>query len=275
MPSVPAGLRTAASLALLATTALLLPLPGRAAPKPASCPPPPAGRHVVLERGWRSQGGEQQPLARLRQESWSADGRIEGTVFERSGQAFRQFNYSGRLRPIGTCRVRLERTMPDADPTSLDQSSRDEAEAVLDASGRPRYSLSLAPGTTITGIWRQQADAACTPATLAGTVLSQQQGLSWDRGWRPNAVVQRETWRRGVVQGVALSSYAGKVETASYTGTMRVNADCLATVVQRDSEGVDYHYRAIVMADGSGYLYLQEDPRDLTVGWLEAMDPHS
>jgi hypothetical protein len=143
------------------------------------------------------------------------------------------------------------------------------APAVLDAFGRPRYSLSLAAGSTITGIWRQQTDAACTSATLAGTVLSQQQGLSWDGGWRPNAVVQRETWRAGAVQGVALSSYAGRLETASYSGTIEVNADCLATVVQRDSEGVDYHYRAIVMADGSGYLYLQEDPNDLTIGWLE------
>lgn len=264
MPSAPAELPTPAWLALLASTTLLLPLPGRAAPKPASCPPTPAGRHVVLESGWLGEGGEQQPLARLRQERWTADGRIEGTVFERSGQAYRQFDYRGMVRPIGPCRVRLERTAPDPGP-----GTRDEAEAVLDASGHPRYSLSLAAGSTITGIWRRQTDAACTAATLAGPVLSQQQGLSWDGGWRPNAVVQRETWRGGAVQGVALSSYAGRLETASYSGTIEVSADCLATVVQRDSEGVDYHYRAIVMADGSGYLYLQADPSDLTIGWLE------
>lgn len=264
MPSVAVGLRPTARLALLASTALLLPLPGRAAPQPASCPPPPAGRHVVLERGWRGQGADQQPLARLRQERWMADGRIEGTVFERSGPAFRQFRTTGTWRPIGACRVRLERITPNAGTTG-----RDEAEAVLDAFGRPRYSLSLAAGSTITGIWRHQGDAACTAATLTGTVLSQQQGLSWDGGWRPNAVVQRETWRAGAVQGVALSSYAGRLETAAYSGTIAVNADCLASVVQRDSEGVDYRYRAIVMADGSGYLYLQEDPDDLTIGWLE------
>ena len=264
MPSVRSGMRPSILLALVATVALIPPLPGRAAPQQASCPPPQAGRHVVLERGWLGEGFEQEPLARLRQERWTADGRIEGTVFERSGQAFRQFRSSGTVRPIGPCRVRLERTTPDPGP-----GSRDEAEAVLDAFGRPRYSLSLASGSTITGIWRQQADAACTAATLTGTVLSQQQGLSWDGGWRPNAVVQRETWRAGAVQGLALSSYAGALETATYSGTIEVNADCLATVVQRDSQGVPYNYRAIVMADGSGYLYLQEDPNDLTIGWLE------
>ncbi|MBE9171559.1 hypothetical protein IQ216_00160 [Cyanobium sp. LEGE 06143] len=72
------------------------------------------------------------------------------------------------MRPSGPCRVRLERTTPDAGP-----GSRDEAEAVLAASGRPRYSLSATAGTTMTGIWRQQTEAACTSATLAGTVLSQ------------------------------------------------------------------------------------------------------
>lgn len=92
----------------------------------------------------------------------------------------------------------------DPGPAARDQRLHDDADAVLDASGRPRYSLSLTTGTTITGIWRQpQGD------------------------------------------------------------------DCLATVVQRQSEGVPYNYRVIVMADGSGYLYLQEDADDLTIGWLE------
>ncbi|WP_197686678.1 hypothetical protein [Cyanobium sp. NIES-981] len=274
MPSVPAGLRPSASLALLASSGLLLPLPARPAPaaaaprEQASCPPPPAARHVVLEKGWLGQGADQRPLARLRQERWTADGTTEGTVFERIGRTFRQFRTTGTWRPIGPCRVRLERTTPDAGP-----GGREVAEAVLDASGRPRYSLSGVAGTTISGIWRQQVDAACTSATLTGTVLSQQQGLSWNDGWRPNAVVQRETWRNGRVQGLALSSYAGAVETASYSGTLEVERTCLATVVQRDTEGVAYNYRAIVMADGSGYLYLQEDPRDLTVGWLEAISP--
>jgi hypothetical protein len=220
-----------------------------------------------MEKGSVRLDGKQEPVARLRQEVWKDDGTIEGSVFERSGKAFRQFRYSGSFRPVGSCRVRLERSRPAPGP-----GSRHEAEAVLDAAGLPRYSLSLSPGSTITGVWRRQPAAACSAATLSGTVLSRQQGLSWNDGWRPNAVVQRETWRNRRVQGVALSSYAGELVTATYTGTIQLNADCLATVVQRDSAGVDYHYRAVVMADGSGYLYLQEDPLDLTIGWLEMVD---
>jgi hypothetical protein len=184
-------------------------------------------------------------------------------VFERSGKTFRQFRYQGSFRPVDSCRVRLERAGAGA---------RREVEAVLDAAGRPRYSLSLSPGSTITGEWRRQPAAACTAETLSGTVLSQQQGLSWNEGWRPNAVVQRETWKNRVVRGVAMSSYGGELVTATYTGRIQLNTDCLATVVQRDSEGVDYNYRAVVMADGSGYFYLQEDPLDLTIGWLETVD---
>ncbi|QPN59308.1 hypothetical protein H8F24_14900 [Synechococcus sp. CBW1002] len=268
MPSVPARCRPSASLGVLASGFLLLPLPGRAAPKADSCPPPLLGRYVVMERGSQGKGTDQQPLARLRQENWKADGTMEGSVFERSGKAFRQFRYNGTFRPLGSCLVRLERNTPGAG-----SGARHEAEAVLDAAGLPRYSLSLSPGSTITGVWRRQPAVACSAATLTGTVLSQQQGLSWKDGWGANAVVQRETWQNRRVQGVALSSYAGELETATYTGTIALTADCLATVVQRDSAGVDYHYRAVVMADGSGYFYLQEDPLDLTIGWLETVDP--
>ena len=260
-PSVPIG--------VLASVALLFPLPGLTGQVTDSCSPPPAARYVVMERGSVSRNGDQQPVARLLQESWKADGTIEGTVFERTGQSYRQFRYIGSFRPAGSCRVRLERTSAANAP-----AVRLDAEAVLDATGRPRYSLSLDPGATITGVWRRQAEAACTATTLSGTVLSQQQGLSWDNGWRPNAVVQRETWTNRRVQGVALSSNAGEVESAAYTGTIELNADCMATVMQQDSEGVNYNYRAVAMADGSGYLYLQQDPGDLTIGWLESVNSH-
>ena len=77
MPSVsvcyrPARFRRSASLALLASAALPLQLPGRTAPQADFCPLPPAGRYVVMERGSLGNDADQQPLARLRQESWTA-----------------------------------------------------------------------------------------------------------------------------------------------------------------------------------------------------------
>ena len=47
--------------------------------------------------------------------------------------------------------------------------------------------------------------------------------------------------------------------------------DCLATIRQKDSLGVNYNYRAIVLADGSGYLYLQTDPDDVSVAFLQRL----
>ena len=40
-------------------------------------------------------------------------------------------------------------------------------------------------------------------------------------------------------------------------------------MVQRDSRGVTYNYRVLVLANGGGYLYLQTDPDDLTLGLLQ------
>jgi hypothetical protein len=56
-------------------------------------------------------------------------------------------------------------------------------------------------------------------------------------------------------------------------GTISFTPDCLATVVERNSLGVTYNFRGLVLADGSGYLYLQTDPNELTVAWLERLRP--
>ncbi len=260
-------------IGLGAIAAVLLPLPGQAEPAPEACAPPHAGRHVVMERGWLQQAGAQQPVARLLQERWNPDGTIVGTGFVRTGRNFRRFDYSGSYRPIGPCRWRLDRRPLAAELVDSQPITNLDAGVVLDAFGRPRYSLALVSGATITGIWRQQISAACTQTTLSGTVVSQQFGFSWGpSGWRPNGVLQRETWTDGGVRGLALSSDAGRFQEASYTGTIEVGADCLATVVQQDSEGVEYRYRAVVMADGSGYVYLQDDADDLTIGWLDQLN---
>jgi hypothetical protein len=103
-------------------------------------------------------------------------------------------------------------------------------------------------------------------------VVSQQRGKDWRaQQWQPNAVVQREQWRGGQVKGLAVSSYGATVEEATYSGSIEVQSDCLATIKQRDSLGADYNYRAIVLADGSGYLYLQTDQNDVAVAFLQRL----
>lgn len=232
------------------------------------CRPSAAGRWVVMEQGSDGAG----PVARLRQERWHADGRLEGVLLERRGQAFRERAYVGQIRSAGACRVTVERLLA-VDPAAPAEARPQEVQrsgAVLDGQGRPAYSLDQTEGTVLSGRWWPQPAGPCRATSLAGVVLSQQQGLSWQNGgWRPNAVVQRELWRSGQVEGVALMSVAGRLEVAPYTGEITLAPSCLATIRQKDALGVLYNYRAVVLADGSGYLYLQTDPADMTVGWLE------
>jgi hypothetical protein len=204
-----------------------------------------------------------EPLARLLLETWNSDGSLRGVRLERRGRAYAESSYTGRLRPLTNCRVAIERTYRDTVSTS---------QAVLDLQGRPRFSLGILPDVLMVSRWFVQPEQSCSASLLDGVVVSQQRGKDW-RGqqWRPNAVVQREQWLAGQVKGLAISSYGATVEEATYTGSIQVQPDCLATIKQRDSLGVDYNYRAIVLADGSGYLYLQTDPGDVAVTFLQRL----
>lgn len=239
-----------------------------AAPAPPADPPclaPAAGRYVVMQQG---SGAGQVPMARLLQETWRADGRIEGLLMERQGRRWREVPYTGQVGAGARCRATIRRT-PASDGAE-GMGGAQHAEVVLDGRGRPAYSLDLGLGSVTTGRWWLQAPQACQAESLDGVVLSQQQGWSW-RGnrWEANAVVQREVWRGGQVRGVALSSYGGRQEVAGYTGSLRLGPDCLGRLNQTDEEGTGYDYAVVVLSDGSGYLYLQRDPDDLTIGGLE------
>ena len=224
---------------------------------PVQCTAPRPGRYVVMGDGV----AQNEPVARILQETWNPDGSISGIRLERRGRTYREVAYTGRFRALSLCRAGIERTYDTNTSTS---------QAVLDAGGRPRYSLGTLPDVVVVSRWFPQPAGDCSAALLDGSVLSMQQGRSWREGlWRPNAVIQNERWRAGSVLGIAISSYGARIEEATYSGTISVGADCLATVKQTDSLGVAYNYRAVVLADGSGYLYLQTDPNDLTVGYLE------
>ncbi len=253
-----AGLPGSPAAAAAATPPIPVSTPSQ---EPQRCASPQPGRYVVMGQG-EAKG---EPVARLLSETWAADGRISGIRLERSGRTYRESAYTGSYRPISLCRVAIERTYGDA--TSRSQ-------AVLDLGGHPRYSLGTLPDVVVASRWFRQGAGRCTATLLDGTVVSSQQGLSWKKGaWQPNAVVQRESWQEGKVRGIAISSFGPTIGEATYKGAISVTPDCLATVVEKDSLGVTYNYRGIVLADGSGYLYLQTDPNDLTVAWLERLRP--
>lgn len=250
------------------TAGMTLPLSPSPTRAEARCPQPVQGRFAVMGSGLEpnSTGGipRNTPTAHLLEERWLSGGRLEGTVVERIGRSERSSTYSGSLRLRANCVLEVERRLP---------WGTERSEAVLDGRGRPLYSISRRSGSVITSRWLPMASGSCRPADLDGLVLSSQVGVNWGNGgWSPNAVVQREQWRAGKVQGIALSSYAGVGETASYSGSLQLDrGSCWGTLREVDARQTTYNYRALVVRGRSGargYLYLQTDPDDLSVGWL-------
>ena len=221
------------------------------------CSSPKPGRYVVMGEGQVAQ----QPTAHLILEDWLPDGRIEGIAFQRSGQDFRSESYSGTYQAQSRCKAVVRRPLKSSIASSI---------AVLNPSGEPIYSLATQPEAVFSSRWFQQGDQTCRASDLDGIVLSQQRGLSWDgSSWRPNAVVQREQWSGGTVRGQAISSYAGQREQATYSGQLQVRADCVARLQEIDSKGTKYNYSAVLLTGGRGYIYLQKEANDLTLGLLE------
>ena len=181
---------------------LMVPAPLHAQTPP--CSPPKPGQYVVMERGVIGT----EPTVRLIQESWMADGRINGVVVERTGQSFRRERYSGTYRVQSSCQVLVKRQ----------HSSKNASVAtILNPNGVPVYGLETESQTVISSRWFLQGTEICQSSDLNGVVLSRQQGLSWDgTSWLPNAVIQREVWDSGVVRGTAISSYNGRQEQASF-----------------------------------------------------------
>jgi hypothetical protein len=215
-----------------------------------------------------------EPVAVLLQERWHADGRLEGVLYRRQGQRFEEARSSGLWKADAHCWATLERRLEPkgaARAGAARPAASVMAESVaLDQRGQPRASLVLAPDEVLSLRYVPQPDNACSPALLDGLVTSQQQGRSWLGGrWQANAVVQREWWSGGIVQGWAVSSYAGRLERAAYSGRLQLGSDCLGTMAQRDALGTAYNYRVVVLAGGGGYFYLQTDPNDLTLGLLQ------
>ncbi len=218
------------------------------------------GRYAVMGRG--SIKGV--PIARLMLEEWNTNGTITGTHFKRVGQEFIEGSYSGNWKNHSNCVVSISRTTGD---------SASNTWAIVNQQGMPRYAISSTPKSVLTMKYINQGLQRCSANTLNGAIISQQKGLSYGAGqWLPNVVVQREVWDRGSVKGLALSSYNGKIESLNYRGTINAKPNCTALIKEVDSLGVAYTYKAIILTRGRGYIYLQTQGKDLTLGLLEKED---
>ena len=238
---------------------------------PLDCPAPQLGGYVVMGQGRKGVT----PLAELAQERWLPNGRIEGVRFSRQGTTFEEQRYFARYTVMPGCWVAVQRA---------DRSGVMPAQVALDGAGRPKVGMSTTAGVVFTSQYLPQPERPCTPNQLDGLVISQQQGFTFQPGpaqsgpslsgsWQPNAVIQREYWRGGKVSGQAVSSYGGKRQQAPYTGSLNLEDHCLGRLREVDGLGGVYNYRVVLLASGAGYLYIQSDPGDLTVGYLAHQRP--
>ena len=259
------------SLLLISAASLLLPVltPSQlqAASPAADCPNLRQGRFAIWGMGVSETKGERNtPKASLLEERWLANGVVQGTVLERVGQTERSGTYTGSVTITKHCVALVQRQLP---------WGSDRTEVVLDGQGRPLYGLARQGSQVTSSSWLPMASGSCRSSDLNGLVLSRQTGLNAvPGGWSPNAVVQREQWKDGQVKGIALSSYGGRGETASYSGELNLDPNsCWGSLKQRDQLGAAYTYRALIVngrkdKGARGYLYLQRDPGNLTAAWL-------
>jgi hypothetical protein len=259
------------SLLLLSATSLLAQVmtpTALQAASPSSCSSLSPGRYAVWDMGVLKESGSlSTPTARLFEERWLPGGRVEGSVVERVGKEGRRGSYSGSVSLSKNCVAVVQRQLP---------WGPERTEVVLDGRGRPLYGLIRQEKQVITSSWLPMASGSCRSSDLNGLVLSRQTGLnaSSGGGWIPNAVVQREQWKDGKVQGLALASYGGHGESAGYSGELKLDpGSCWGSLVEKDQFGVTYNYWALIVngrkdKGARGYLYLQRDPGNLTAAWL-------
>ncbi len=240
-------------------------------PSTLGCQAPQLGGYVVAGQGRKGAI----PLAELAQERWLPNGRIEGVRFSRQGKLFEEQRYLASYAVMPGCWVAVQRA---------DRSGLMSAQVALDGAGRPKVGISTTAGVVFTSQYLPQPERPCSLSQLDGLVISQQQGFTFEPGptqaglsqsgtWQPNAVIQREHWSGGKVSGQAVSSYGGKRQQAPYTGSLNLEGHCLGRLREVDGLGGVYNYRVVLLASGAGYLYIQSDPGDLTVGYLAHQRP--
>ena len=77
------------------------------------------------------------------------------------------------------------------------------------------------------------------------------------------------------MDGLVISQQQGFTFASGSTksGSLKLEADCLGRLREVDGLGGVYNYRVVLLASEAGYLYIQSDPADLTVGYLAHQRP--
>ena len=230
-------------------------IPAHAFPSSGPCAAPASGQYLIVSQGMRGE----QPLGRLQLETWMPDGSVNGTRFLRVGRIYSETTYLGRWASDSSCGLTVTR----------DEEGHN-SKVLLTKQGLPHIGISDREQDVVTERWIPQPERLCESDALNGRLMSLQQGQSFsDASWRPNAVIQQETWSGWRMVGLAVSSYDGSGEVSAYQGEFTQQENCIGRIRQQDDRGVTYAYAAILRSDGEGYAYLQTQGDDLTVALVE------
>jgi hypothetical protein len=223
----------------------------------STCAAPAPGDYLIVGEGHRAE----QPLGRLQLETWLPNGSVLGKRFLRVGRIYSETDYAGRWELDAGCGLTVTR-----------DAAGSTSKVLLTAQGKPRFGLSDRAGDVVTERWIPQPERRCEPEDMDGTLLSVQTGHTMTASsWRPNAVIQKESWTGWSMVGLAVSSYDGAGEVAAYQGQFTQDQNCIGRIRQQDDRGVIYAYAAILRSDGGGYAYLQTQGDDLTVALVEKL----
>ena len=221
----------------------------------AICKKPKIGTYIIA-----SQGSKQNiPIGQLQLETWNSDGTLTGTRFLREGRSYNENFYTGKWKNIKNCTISVSRSEIGWDSS-----------VILQSNGNPHFGIISTPGIVPSELWFPQSKKSCTKDTIVGTVLSVQVGHQLKDGkWLPDRVIQREQWNSWRMSGVAIASYSGKFEAATYQGKFTQTNNCIGSIRQQDAYGMTYNYIAILLSNGKGYVYLQTQDDALTLAVLE------
>ena len=219
------------------------------------CKEPNTGTYLIVSQGSK----KETPIGQLQLETWNTDGSLSGTRFLKEGKKYSKTDYTGRWKNNGKCNIKVTRSKGGMD-----------SNVILKSNGYPHFGIIGTPGIVASERWFPQSNKSCTKDTLVGEVLSLQEGHEFKDGqWQSNRVIQREQWRGWRMSGIAISSYSGKFEFATYQGNFSQINNCIGRIRQQDAYGVTYEYIAILRPNRKGYAYLQTQGDALTVAILE------
>ena len=221
------------------------------------CPPPVPGRYLVLGSGFF----EDQPIARLLQEEWRANGVIDGLRFNRDGDQTLEQVYQGRWRTSGPCQVKVNRQNGRRTSHTMD---------FLDPSGRPKLALSLTPGSTLNKRYWSQSTKACNRASYIGNYLVDFVGqVRVANQWQPYAAMMKLRIDPVRFNGVLISSVSGQIGDSKVSGELSLQSSCFGLLRWKGPQGLEQVYRVVAAATGNRILAVSQASDLLSVGVLE------